>query len=109
MSGSPLSFRSCFQAWTSDWVLCDDSSDGSYDGYDARARIAPVCGLRATTAPARTPLKLGALESALYAARCAFGLMVRSTDPPCGVRPEISSASRWKNSWSLVPARVGSR
>ena len=62
--------------------LCDDRTDGSYDGDVASARIAPVDGSIATTAP-RTPF------SPWYAARCAAGLRVSTTEPPGGAAGDL--------------------
>ncbi len=60
-----------------------DSSAGSYDGTDTSARILPVDGSTAATAPLRR-------RSPSYAARCAAGSIVVSTWPP-GLRDRVNS------------------
>lgn len=60
-----------------------DSGSGSYDGTDTSARIRPVDGSTAATAPFRP-------RSPSYAARCALGSMVVSTSPPA-LRERVNS------------------
>ncbi len=60
-----------------------DSRSGSYDGVETSARIAPVDGSRAATAPRRP-------RSPSYAARCIDALTVVTTSPP-GWRPRVNS------------------
>ncbi len=73
---------------------------GSYDGLVTRARMAPVVGLRATTAPLRP-------ASPFIAAACAAGFRVSVTEPPRGWVPLSRSASRLTNSRLSLPARTG--
>jgi hypothetical protein len=74
--GRSLSLVSRFQAASilpRSWLA---RSFGSYDGRDTMARIRPVLGSIATTAPFLLP-------SALYAAFWAAGFSVRPTLAPC--------------------------
>ena len=61
------------------------------------ASTAPVRGSIATTAPLRLP-------SAAAAARCAFGLIVVSTEAPVGFCPVTVSSTRRISCESAVPA-----
>ncbi|MNW56223.1 hypothetical protein D3C74_339300 [compost metagenome] len=86
---------------------------GSYDGLETSARILPVVGSIATTAPRWSP-------RASYAACWAAGSIVSSTDAPWGFLPvmrpwrrSIHSVLAWplRNSFSvrsisLVPLTI---
>src|SRR3954465_1483761 len=75
-----------FHALVMDEELCELNVFGSNVGVLTAARIAPVFGSMATTAPRRGwPLLLPI--SALYAALWAALFSVRSTLPPRGLRP----------------------
>ncbi len=79
---------SAFQAATTlsvSWLL---STEGSYAGWLTSARIAPVVGSRATTAPRWLP-------SALSAAAWALALMVSSRlAPVCSLPVRMSETRR---------------
>ena len=80
---------------------CEARRFGSNDGVLAIARIAPVLGLIATTAP-RAPCR----RNPRYAARCACGSSVSVTLPPLGGVPVRVSMTRRTNSDSSVPDRI---
>ncbi len=67
-------------------VSCDDSSFGSNVGLDTMARMSPVPGSSATTAPGWVP-------SAAAATRCRLASTVVMTWPPFFGRPSTRSAS----------------
>ena len=72
-SGCAGSLSSSLSIFTNFGPLSVVSRFGLNVGYDARARIAPVLGSMATAAAWCPP----SASSALYAAFCAFGLIVR--------------------------------
>ena len=79
--GSALSFFQAATTLSVSWLL---RTDGSYVGWLTSARIAPVEGSRATTAPRWLP-------SALSAAACALALMVSSRlAPVCSLPVRMS-------------------
>lgn len=78
-----------------------DSSPGSYEGLLTSARILPVEGSMAATAPRLPP-------SPLYAASCIEALMVVATLPP-GCWARVSSFQSGKGaSIESVPERMPS-
>ena len=79
-------------------LLCTASTFGSKAGFDTMARMAPVFGSSATTAPCRFP-------SASQAACCTFGSIVVSIAAPFGFCP-VRIAFNWsRNCWFAVPLR----
>lgn len=75
--------------------------DGSYDGVDTSARILPVDGSIAATAPFLSPRPL-------YAAFCAAAFRVVTTLPPSFSLPVIMSRVLRKKSRSSLPLRMPS-
>ncbi len=76
-------------------------TEGSYEGVLASARMAPVCGSSAATAPFLEP---SPLKAALWAAPSR----VVTTFPPVFLSPVNIDRVRSKNSWSLLPVRMPS-
>ncbi len=82
-------------------VLLPDSSPGSYEGVLTSARIFPVAGSTAATAPFLPP-------SPSYAARCTDGAMVVTTSP-AGCCSRVSAVhSGTGASRASVPERMAS-
>jgi hypothetical protein len=69
----------------------------------AVAKMAPVFGSRATTAPRALP---GSAFNPAYAARWAAGLRVRSTLPPCGWLSPSRPTIRLTNRLESLPERM---
>lgn len=90
--GSSRRFSHAADCAAVSWVA---SRLGSYDGEDTIARIRPVDGSSATTAPLQGPLHPRCRPS--HAARCTRGTIVVSTLPPRGSRPVKKSANRRPN------------
>jgi hypothetical protein len=82
----------------SEWLA---SGFGSYDGVDTTARMLPVAGSIATTAPTY-PLSF----MAEYAACCTAGSSVSWTLPPRGSRPVMRSESWPAMSSGASPDRI---
>lgn len=76
-------------------------TEGSYEGVLARARMAPVCGSSAATAPFLLP-------SPLKAAFWAALLRVVTMFPPVFLSPVNIDRVRSKNRSSLLPVRIPS-
>jgi hypothetical protein len=97
-SGSAGSVASLLYAARIVLGSCEETGFGSNDGVLAMARIAPVDGSIATTAPCRLPRPL-------TAASCAARFSVSTTLPPRGSRPVSSADSRRVNSRLSLPDR----
>ena len=78
---------------------------GSYVGLETIARILPVAGSIATTAPLTL---VPSLRRPSNAAFCAFGLMVTVTLPPLGSSLPKRSITRLTNSEESLPERIES-
>ncbi len=83
------------------FVSLADNRFGSNDGLVASARIRPVDGSIATTAPRY-------FFRPWYAARCAAAFSVSSTDPPLRACPRSRSENWLPSSRVSVPDRIGS-
>jgi hypothetical protein len=92
---------SSFEKVLLSWVLIPAKVDGSYDGVEARARIAPVLGSSAATAPFLSPRPW-------KAAFCAAAFSVVTTLPPSFFLPVIMSSVFRKKSRSSLPVSMPS-
>ncbi len=82
-------------------VPVPESTDGSYEGLLTSARILPVAGSRAATAPRLPP-------SPAYAARCTAARTVMAAFPPAGRPRARSYQSGNADSPGSVPDRTAS-